>query len=448
MVNGMNLNQKDANMIATALAGHFVSMYYVDIETGHFKQMVQPHVTGVSGMPEEGDDFFSLAKENAPSFVDAADLDKLLVVYGKKAILKRLENNVPLVVECRVLAHGVVEHVRQVTLLCEDKKHILCCLENIDREYLEKAEQEKNLRSAERKANIDALTGIKNRNAFLESLEEINGDIIKGKSTKPFAVLVCDVNGLKHINDTRGHSFGDEVIKRAARMICETFKHSPVFRTGGDEFVAVLTDGDYEKRDKLLEALREVSLKNAKTRTGPEVASGMAEYRAGIDKNFNNVYERADAEMYENKKAMKANKVADSIRYTGEKDSLITDERKRLLDGMFGALYTVAGESYIYINDLRYDYSRWSLKLVNDFGLKSEYMYHADKIWHDYIHPDDMESYDEAVEAVLRGDMELRPLVYRARKADGTYAILSTRGFVLTDSAGEPEYFGGIIIPH
>ena len=343
----MNLNQSDANMIANALAGHFVSMYYVDIETGHFKQMVRPHVTGVSGMPEEGDDFFSLAKENAPSFVDADDLDKLLAVYDKKAILKRLENNTPFMVECRVLAHGVVEHVRQVTLLCEDKKHILCCLENIDREYLEKAEQEKNLRSAERKANIDALTGIKNRNAFLESLEEINEDIIRGKSTKPFAVVVCDVNGLKNMNDTRGHSFGDEAIKRAARMICETFKHSPVFRTGGDEFAAVLTDGDYEKRDKLLEVLREVSLKNGRSRTGPEVASGMAEYRTGIDRNFNNVYERADAEMYENKKAMKANKVADGIRRTGEKDSLITDERKRLLDGMFGALYTVAGESYI-----------------------------------------------------------------------------------------------------
>ena len=115
---------------------------------------------------------------------------------------------------------------------------------------------------------------------------------------------------------------------------------------------------------------------------------------------------------------------------------------------MFGAMYTIAGEGYVFLNDLRYDYSRWSLKLVNDFGLKSEYMYHADKIWHDYIHPDDMESYDEAVEAVLRGDMELRPLVYRARKADGSYAILSTRGFVLTDSEGMPEYFGGIIRPH
>ena len=82
----MNINQTAADMIASTLARQFVSMYYVDIETGHFKQLVTPPVTGVSGMPEEGDDFFNLAKENAPSFVDAHDLDKLLVVYDKKAI--------------------------------------------------------------------------------------------------------------------------------------------------------------------------------------------------------------------------------------------------------------------------------------------------------------------------------------------------------------------------
>lgn len=58
----------------------------------------------------------------------------------------------------------------------------------------------------------------------------------------------------------------------------------------------------------------------------------------------------------------------------------ITDERKRLLDGLFGALYTVAGEGYVYINDMKYDFSRWSLSLIDDFGMDSEYMYHAEQI--------------------------------------------------------------------
>ena len=56
------------------------------------------------------------------------------------------------------------------------------------------------------------------------------------------------------------------------------------------------------------------------------------------------------------------------------------------------------------------------------------------------------EWFREAVDAALSGNAELRPISYRARKADGPYVILSTRGFVLTDSNGEPEYFGGIIV--
>ena len=100
----------------------------------------------------------------------------------------------------------------------------------------------------------------------------------------------------------------------------------------------------------------------------------------------------------------------------------------------------------VYLNDMNYDYSRWSLPLIDDFGLESEYMYHADKIWLDYIHPEDLKVYRAAVDAVLNGNAEVQAIYYRARKPDGTYVSLTTRGFVLTDSKGNPEYFGGIII--
>jgi len=339
-------------------------------------------------------------------------------------------------------------HVRHVMFLCDDKKHLLCCLENIDKEVRAQEKQKKDLQTAEKMARQDKLTGIRNRNAYLEFINALDKNIKSDSYTKPFGVVVCDINNLKHINDTRGHSFGDEAIKRASRMVCEMFKHSPVFRTGGDEFVGILTESDYEQRDELLKKFREESLSNGRLRSGPEVACGLAVYEPATDKGFNEVFERADLEMYEDKKAIKARDVIWDVPTAEIKSNLISDERKRLLDGMFGALYTVAGEGYVFLNDLHYDFSRWSVKLVNDFGLESEYMYHADKIWHDYVHPDDVEMYNEAVEAVLRGNMEFRPMLYRAKKADGTYVKLSTRGFVLTDSRGNPEYFGGIIIPH
>ena len=116
------------------------------------------------------------------------------------------------------------------------------------------------------------------------------------------------------------------------------------------------------------------------------------------------------------------------------------------MDGLFGAFVTIAGGGYIYLNDMRYDFSRWALQLVDDFGLESVYMYHADRIWQNYIHPDDKEVIKDAVGVIFSDDPQVEPIKYRARKPDGSYVLLSTRGFVLTDSNGEPEYFGGIIV--
>ena len=48
---------------------------------------------------------------------------------------------------------------------------------------------------------------------------------------------------------------------------------------------------------------------------------------------------------------------------------------------------------------------------------------------------------------VLCGEAELKQIFYRSKRRDGTYALLTTRAFVLSDSNGAPEYFGGIIIP-
>lgn len=60
-------------------------------------------------------------------------------------------------------------------------------------------------------------------------------------------------------------------------MICEIYKHSPVFRIGGDEFAVVLTGRDYEQRENLLQDLKNETMINKKSRTGPVVACGMAD---------------------------------------------------------------------------------------------------------------------------------------------------------------------------
>lgn len=296
-------------------------------------------------------------------------------------------------------------------------------------------------------ARLDELTGVRNKNAFKEYISSIDEKLEGGMDQEPFAIVMCDVNDLKLINDTRGHSFGDEVIQRASRMVCGVFAHSPVFRVGGDEFAVVLKDRDYEERENLFSRLKEESLANKRSRSGPVVACGKAEYDPEKDKKVNDVYERADEQMYIVKKEMKSVHLIDGYANMDRVEKLIPDERRRLLDGMFGALYTVAGEGYVYLNDMRYDFSRWSISLVDDFNLESEYMYHADRIWQNYVHPEDLQVYRKAVDTAICGNAQVTPFYYRARMADGTYVMLTTRSFILSDSDGNPGYFGGIIIP-
>ena len=297
-------------------------------------------------------------------------------------------------------------------------------------------------------ARFDELTGVRNKNAFKEFSESINQKIKEGNKDYRFGIIMCDMNDLKIINDTRGHNFGDEAIQRTSRMICGIFSHSPVFRIGGDEFVIILTDKAYDNRESLLEELKEESFINRQSRSGPVVAFGMAVYEPETDDDFSNVFGRADKAMYENKKEIKSTNLKQIFRDMDNIEKQITPERKRSLDALFGALCTVSEGGYVYLNDMRYDFSRWSLAFVDDFGMKSEYMYHADKLWQEKLHPDDLEAYRATIDAVLSGTTDMiKPFTYRAKKADGTYALLTTRGFILSDDRGNADYFGGIVIP-
>ena len=128
-------------------------------------------------------------------------------------------------------------------------------------------------------------------------------------------------------------------------------------------------------------------------------------------------------------------------------DTPITKERKRTLDGLFESYLTIVGEGYVFLNDMKYDLSRWAIALVDDFGLKSEYMVAADKIWEKLIHPDDLKSYQKAMEKILCGTSDLPSISYRVRNRYGEYVLVTFRGFVLNDTDNNSDYFGGIIVP-
>ena len=149
----------------------------------------------------------------------------------------------------------------------------------------------------------DGMTGVGNNYAFHREEMSFDREIKEG-FIKDFALVVCDLNGLKTVNDTKGHAAGDQYIRCACATICEIFSHSPVFRIGGDEFAVVLRGRDYDNRDQLIGQLREISCKN-NIGDGPVIAVGMAEYASESDALFDEVFSRADAAMYEDKKKLK-----------------------------------------------------------------------------------------------------------------------------------------------
>ena len=160
--------------------------------------------------------------------------------------------------------------------------------------------------------DTDSLTLVKNVNAYDRKIDELKKKIAS-KADFKFAIVVCDINNLKYINDTYGHTHGDKLIIRTSKIICDAFKHSPVYRIGGDEFVAILENTDYSNRESLIRHLHEYldELHSSSNRQEDvSIAMGVGVYNPNKDYDYVSVFSRADAEMYDNKRVLKNKKNA------------------------------------------------------------------------------------------------------------------------------------------
>lgn len=157
----------------------------------------------------------------------------------------------------------------------------------------------------------DPLTNVNNRMAYEDKEVFLQSEINSGSAVK-FAIAMFDVNNLKLINDSMGHDAGDEYLIRCCRLICNVFKHSPVYRVGGDEFIAVLSGEDYENSDFLLERLHNRMSQYSNVLPLPDdyisIAAGIAEYMHGEDATVQDILKRADERMYQNKAKIKGEK--------------------------------------------------------------------------------------------------------------------------------------------
>lgn len=135
----------------------------------------------------------------------------------------------------------------------------------------------------------DMLTGLYNRNRYIERLEAY-----KQVQDQQIGAIYIDLNGLKKVNDEQGHRAGDELIMRAAGTIAGIFAED-AYRVGGDEFVVILLDVSREDFARKTEQLRRQMQENS-------VDASIGGVWQASTENLENLLRLADENMYREKK--------------------------------------------------------------------------------------------------------------------------------------------------
>lgn len=284
--------------VIQTLAANYFALHVLDLDTGRITiYSLDDSVRSRFGKLLEITDFESAKQLYAEQCIlpeDRADYYRVSSVPYIRQQLSELSNYD---YRYRVYRDGQEDSfeycsVRFLMMVGGQANRVLVAHSSIDRSYRKALKDKLDLEAARMSATTDALTGAYNRTAYNESAAALDRFIHGGYPPPSFAILMCDINDLKEVNDTQGHEKGDELICNVHNQLVSFFPHSGVYRIGGDEFAIILRGEDYNARDRLLALLRE---------GGCPVASGMAIFDPERDRSVKAVLDRADEQMYKYK---------------------------------------------------------------------------------------------------------------------------------------------------
>ena len=270
------------------------------------------HVCGIIGVDVWASWYKKEISNNAWSIAFIAGVTLLLGISLSVAITMNIRKRFDkLTLDMESLEDDVktlIDEIRDPRYIKADKEDTIDKVDSIEKLKLKihstQVEIKNYIEYTHEQAFLDALTGLGNRNAYYEVIDELDYKIKNGNKPS-FSVIVFDINGLKRINDTFGHDNGDIAIINTGNFIKESFGEDCVYRIGGDEFAVILENDDFYNKDNLF-----TKLENAISRNNSEhedvwdrvnVAYGFVEYNPLVDRNADEVMRRADKLMYDDK---------------------------------------------------------------------------------------------------------------------------------------------------
>lgn len=187
-------------------------------------------------------------------------------------------------------------------------------------------------------ARVDALTGLPNRRAFEVFFDEQQAR--RGRTEAPMCLAVIDLDRFKDVNDTYGHTMGDEVLRTTADVLVKTFREGDmVARWGGEEMTVLFVDTTLENANRALDRARG-ALSSTSFESAPELrvtfSAGLTE--VAMDEQLTHAFAGADARLY-HAKAAGRDRVTSEIPATAPRPRiLIADDDALMIRSVRGLL--------------------------------------------------------------------------------------------------------------
>lgn len=294
----------------------------------------------------------------------------------------------------------------------------------------------------------DSLTGAFNRNAMAEHQ-------IKSSKMKSIGVIYCDITDLKRTNDTLGHDAGDEMIRQCYDLIQKTLHTQWIYRTGGDEFVAVCPD--YEQEDFLQLAHQ---LHNRIEQNTHHIAIGHT-WSNEQPISLETLISQADKIMYQDKRDYYAKnclipgrdrRCASSLPQTTSQNTQsefyqFISSTYHDFESLFQSMSQNNTSSYFYFGDLQKDIFYISDNLRNEFGFESNVIHSLLPMWIKRIStPSFQERYMNELEKMFQEKRTIFSLRYQVRNVNEKNIWVHGYGILKwNEEKNVPLFFSGRI---